>query len=169
MAWKDKAQALQSWLHETAPARKEAFEQVRVPTSRITCLVWRPEFIVEKSCWPKAQTQLSSFGPKFAYQKPMCLEALNVGFQFLSIIFNSAILCIFWVKFRCLTFKRVKRQQVSCSTFQTGTQSNSTHEGFGKLCGQRDSSVETQRLHEKTVWAAMSRCNWPFQVSREPT
>lgn len=35
-------------------------------------------------------------------------------------------------------------------------QSNSTHEGFGKLCGQRDSSVETQR---RTVWATMSRCN----------
>ena len=39
-------------------------------------------------------------------------------------------------------------------------QSNSTHEGFGKLCGQRDSSVETQRLRRAIhVWAAMSRCN----------
>ena len=31
----DKAQALQSWLHETAPARKEAFEQVRAPRGLI--------------------------------------------------------------------------------------------------------------------------------------
>lgn len=159
MAWKDKAQALQSWLHETAPARKEAFEQVRVPTSRTTCLVWGTSRIHRSKI-------LLAQGPDATVivWTQVCISETNVSWSpqcrfpisHIHLKLCNTMHLLGQIQVLNLQAGQATTGLMSHVPSRKKKQSNSTHEGFGKLCGQRDSSVETQR---RTVWATMSRCN----------